>query len=76
MDDDKMKGRPNKADAKLSKLRKGGIHAEVFSEELQRQVVELDDRELSALVAIKQKLNEGLDDRIKRLADTVGGFVW
>ena len=75
--DDKLKpGRRKVSDAKLTKLRSAGIHMEAFSEDLQRQVSQLDEKELAVLVSIKRKLNDGLAEDLRVAADTVGGFVW
>lgn len=53
-----------------------GMHVEALNEDLQQRVAELDQDELLILRSIKDKLNEGLSDRLKLVADTVGGFVW
>ncbi len=61
---------------KAESLRKAGLHVEVYTDEIKRQFEKLDDHEIEALVSIKNKLNSGLTDRLKQIADTVGGFVW
>jgi len=53
-----------------------GLHQEVLNEKLQAQVAKLDDHDIAALTKIHDKLNAGLSDRIRKAADTVGGFVW
>ncbi|NJM32856.1 MAG: hypothetical protein HC848_08410 [Limnobacter sp.] len=64
--------------AKALRLRStgGGIQFDALSEELKYQVGLLDEDELAVLAGIKEKLNSGLDEKLKRAADTVGGFVW
>lgn len=47
-----------------------------LSEPLQAQLSLLDEDEIAVLASIKTKLNSGLDERLKRAAGTVGGFVW
>lgn len=49
---------------------------DALSDNLKAQVALLDDDELAVLSSIKLKLNSGLDEKLKRAADTVGGFVW
>lgn len=61
---------------KAESLRKAGLHVEVYTDEVKRQFEKLDDREIEALVSIKSKLNSGLSERMRQIADTVGGFVW
>ena len=53
-----------------------GLHHEVLSAPLQKQLATLDDHDIAALTKIHDKLNSGLSDRLKKAADTVGGFVW
>jgi hypothetical protein len=52
------------------------MHVAALNEDLQLRVATLDQDELLILRSIKDKLNEGLSDRLKEVADTVGGFVW
>lgn len=53
-----------------------GFQMDALSDPLRSQVALLDDDELAALASIKDKLNSGLDEKLKKAADTVGGFVW
>ena len=53
-----------------------GTQLEALNDTLKAQLNLLDDDELEVLSAIKKKLNSGLDEKLKRAADTVGGFVW
>jgi hypothetical protein len=49
---------------------------DALSDSLRAQVALLDDDELAVLGAVKAKLNSGLNEKLRRAADTVGGFVW
>mgnify|MGYP001597264393 CR=1 FL=1 len=62
--------------ARLVRVRRGGLQIDALSEELKAQVALLDEDELAVIEAIKHKLNSGLDEKLKNAADTVGGFVW
>ncbi|MFN4329922.1 MAG: aroma-sacti cluster domain-containing protein [Limnobacter sp.] len=53
-----------------------GLQLDALNDNLKAQVALLDDDELAVLTAIKAKLNQGLEEKLKRAADTVGGFVW
>jgi hypothetical protein len=60
----------------LDVLRKAGLPVDAYSDQMIAQLAALDEREVQSIVAIRQKLNEGLDEQLKKAADTVGGFVW
>lgn len=64
--------------ARAVRIRSSGVafQMDALSDNLKAQVALLDDDELAVLSAIKAKLNSGLDEKLKRAADTVGGFVW
>ncbi|MCR2746895.1 aroma-sacti cluster domain-containing protein [Limnobacter parvus] len=64
--------------ARAVRIRSSGVvfQMDALSDNLKAQVALLDDDELAVLSSIKLKLNSGLDEKIKRAADTVGGFVW
>lgn len=64
--------------ARAVRVRSSGVafQMDALSDSLKAQVALLDDDELAVLSSIKLKLNSGLDEKIKRAADTVGGFVW
>jgi hypothetical protein len=63
--------------AQVEKLRNAGLlHIDALDDHLKAQMAHLDDHEIAALAAIKSKLNSGLSERLRRAADTVGGFVW
>ncbi|HEY1058504.1 MAG TPA: aroma-sacti cluster domain-containing protein [Limnobacter sp.] len=71
------------SDEKLSSARAirvrttgAAFQVDALNDTLKAQVALLDDDELAVLGAIKSKLNQGLDEKLKRAADTVGGFVW
>ena len=53
-----------------------GGQMEALNDTLKAQLAMLDHDELEVLNSIKQKLNSGLDEKLRRAADTVGGFVW
>ncbi|MFZ4688157.1 MAG: hypothetical protein ACOYLS_02860 [Polymorphobacter sp.] len=57
-------------------LRAIGLHADALNETLQKQLATLDDADIATLTRIHVKLNNGLTDKLKQAADTVGGFVW
>lgn len=48
----------------------------VLSEPLQAQLELLDEDKIAILGSIKEKLNSGLEAKLKDAAGTVGGFVW
>lgn len=64
--------------ARAVRIRSSGVafQMDALSDNLKAQVALLDDDELAVLSAIKVKLNSGLEEKLKRAADTVGGFVW
>jgi hypothetical protein len=61
---------------KLQKLARAGVPVDALNERLIARITELDDDELDALVSIREKLNAGLDDRLRDAADNVGVVVW
>lgn len=63
-------------EAKLEPLRKAGLPVDALNERLVTQLGKLSDDEVKALVAIRRKLNTGLDERIRRTAGDVGVIVW
>lgn len=71
------------SDEKISTTRAVRVRAtgaafqlDALNDNLKAQVALLDDDELAVLASIKNKLNSGLDEKLKKAADTVGGFVW
>jgi hypothetical protein len=58
------------------RLRGVGVQIDALNDTLKAQLSLLDDDELAVLQSIHDKLNSGLDERLKEAADTVGGFVW
>ncbi|MDH4394105.1 MAG: hypothetical protein QE278_00370 [Limnobacter sp.] len=74
MSDEKV----NMSSARSVRVRSTGaaFQLDALSDQLKSQVALLDDDELAVLGSIKAKLNNGLDEKLKRAADTVGGFVW
>ena len=53
-----------------------GLHHEVLNEKLQLQLENHSNDDIATLTRIHGKLNNGLPERLKAAADTVGGFVW
>jgi hypothetical protein len=60
----------------LERLRGAGLPVDALHPALVERLQVLDDQELQFLGSIKEKLNSGLDQRLRDAADTVGGFVW
>lgn len=53
-----------------------GSKVEMFSDEVKGQLALLDDDEIKVLVAIKEKLNSNLNQRLKEAVETVGAIIW
>jgi hypothetical protein len=64
------------SEGRLERLKRVGVPVYALNDQLVRQLDLLDDDEIRAIVSIKEKLNSGLDERLKEAADVVGGFVW
>lgn len=78
MSDEKSSEKSSMSAARSLRVRSTGaaFQMDALSDNLKAQVSLLDDDELAVLSSIKAKLNSGLDERLKKAADTVGGFVW
>lgn len=60
----------------VERLRQSGVPVDALDGQLIRQLEVLTDEEVRILVSIKEKLNAGLDDRMRLAAGNVGGFIW
>lgn len=76
MSDEKSSSSMSSARAVRVRATGAAFQMDALSDSLKSQVALLDDDELAVLTSIKAKLNNGLDEKLKRAADTVGGFVW
>lgn len=76
MSDEKSSSAMSSARAVRVRATGAAFQMDALSDSLKSQVALLDDDELAVLTSIKAKLNNGLDEKLKRAADTVGGFVW
>jgi len=53
-----------------------GTKVDVFSDDVKAQLSQLDDDEIRVLAIIKEKLNKGLEERLRDAVDSVGVIVW